>query len=190
MQRWFVSLMIFATASQAFAQDDSVCNVLLPNDIITGEYEMTLGPGTMEVQDSSLPAPITAPYPKVHKIPATIVDIDGTLVLFSDKNFKLEFIDVDFDERDWDFTKGGKFDMAVNAEDFALVAGCENINDLPRLMAKGTGTYFSDDGTEVPFFTKLFVATIHDDGGVSAYGGFRATGPKIVFNLRFMLRPL
>lgn len=177
------ALVITQTVSSVLAEDNEVCGMLLPNDFVVGNYTMTLGPGAYTV------GTIVKSYPKQHVVPATVYSSGGKLALVSDHGFNMVFKDVEFDERDWKFEKGD-YGMSLSASDFALSLGCANANELPRLQATGTGSYFANDGAKVPTFMKLFVYGIEKEKGIKALGGMLAKAPHgVVFKLRVKLEP-
>ncbi len=102
------------------------------------------------------------------------------------------FDGLEFDNPDWDFSEGGNLGFKVDEKELAIVFGCDSINELPRLFANGVGSYFIDDGTEVPTQMGLYVHLLQENG-VRATGGMRAiaTIPEgvVTFNLQVRLVP-
>lgn len=175
---------LFSTS--AYAADNDLCNKILPYDLAVGEYSLTIGPGSMTAMG------MTMPYAKTHVLPAKVWQQEEDLHLESTHELNMVFDGLEFDNPDWDFSRDGNLGFKVGEKDLATGIGCDSINELPRLFANGVGSYFTDNGLEVPIKMGLFVYLVQEKG-VSAMGGMRGTAvtPEgtIVFNLKARLEP-
>lgn len=182
LTRIIVLLTLAIGLAPAPASAELLCGKTLGKDALVGNYNMKIGPGTWYHNGTP------RPYGKTHNLPATIYRVGNKLILKSNRGFNLTFLDVSAGERDWKFKKGD-YGLTMDSGDIALAAGCDNINDLPRLHAKGLGSYLTNDGSKAKTVMKLFAWGKKGDEGIRALGGMSAASKSIVFHLRVTLTP-
>lgn len=174
---------LFSTSAYA---DTDLCNKILPYDLAVGDYSLTIGPGSMSAMG------MTMPYAKTHVLPAKVWQQGEDLHLESGHDMKLVFDGLEFNNPDWDFSKDGDLRSKIDEAGLAAAVDCDSIDNMPRLFANGVGSYFTDNGLEVPIQMGLFVYQVRENG-VDAMGGMRATAVTsegtVVFNLQVELSP-
>ncbi|MBL4806151.1 MAG: hypothetical protein JKY31_02560 [Rhodobacteraceae bacterium] len=183
------SILGLLTATASFAQD--LCRANLSNEDLTGEYRISIGPGTMTVVTRKGDQ-------RVHDAPllmegiATIAIYDGVPILYSDNLLggvmQIALRPATNAENNLDFLDDPTIPTA-GSEDVAFVSGCENATDLPQLI--GTGT-LTGNGIAIPNSVHLMVY-LQDDGGISAIGVYDSTviseaaSGQIVLHVRFSI---
>jgi len=138
----------------AQAKED-LCNKFLPSEMAVGEYNMKFLDGTFSMRG------MTIPMHGGETLPATISMMGDRLVLTAPHDFELEFNDMNpaTIEEWWPEDNLAK-DINIETTDIAL---CQTIENLPRLLAEGKGSYSSDVGT-IPLKVSFLIYDISEEG--------------------------
>ena len=155
----FKRIAIFAAAAFAVlpvtaqAKED-LCNKFLPPEMAVGEYDMKLLDGTFSMRG------MTIPMHGGETLPATISMMGDRLVLTAPHDFELEFNDKNATIEEWWPEDNLAKDINIETTDIAL---CQTVENLPRLLAEGKGSYSSDVGT-IPMKVGFLIYDISKEG--------------------------
>lgn len=186
----FIAAISFGIFCAPAVYAEEICNVDLSNQDLVGAYTLTMGPGTMWVHPNS-------GGERIHDMPvqvgtATIAELDGALILFSDdiaEGGVLEIVLNPLAERRIDFTADPRF-SPISSDDIATLIGCDDTSALPQYSGVGTVT----GPIVVPNTTHFVVWRNVENDGVNAIGVYDSevvieTG-TIIMKVRFRLDPI
>lgn len=149
---------LLGTSQSAMAQGESHCNI--PFELwsarvapeLDGFWHVTSLVGTLQVAGRVMPLPAGEPSTGGITVQDSAMTISSDIVA---GEYLLEWVDP---EQKWDFTPGPNVPVDTNKflddERLAVLAGCEDVNTLPRLRAVGS---FAEGADQIDFELLLYV---------------------------------
>ena len=173
-----VVLIALITLSLALSEDN-ICNRVLSNDDLIGNYNLIVGPGSLSGSGH------TFPFPQIPAAPATIRLLDTEILLESaDGHLKMTLFQIFEGDEQWAFPDSPVFE--IKDTDKIAKLGC-TMADLPRYL--GQGWFLSEDNVTVPSSMHLIVNGFNEGSGISATGIMISAADGLVLKLKMELNP-